>query len=277
MSTYNEIISLSNFSYNINVVSMNKLGNNKKFPNAEHNWYSTTSKKLPHWNYNRIWYVTKGSAYVKTTFGNFNLEENHAYFIPGGCIISTHCPNYMEQYYVDFMSYSSLIPMETLFNFVHIKNDCPHVLAILKLLMPLYNDNSPLSVLKTTSYMNALISEFILDIALTQNKTNRFLPILDYINTHKNTTVSELSEIFHYNAEYFSRLFKSTFGISPQTYIINKRIIEAKHLLWTTDFSITYIANLCGYNNPLNFSNAFKSKVGLSPSVFRNFIKSNNY
>lgn len=45
--------------------------------------------------------------------------------------------------------------------------------------------------------------------------------------------------------------------------------MRPKHLLMNTSFSINEIAQKVGYNYPSNFINAFKKKVGISPSKFR--------
>ena len=52
-------------------------------------------------------------------------------------------------------------------------------------------------------------------------------------------------------------------------YILNVRIRNAQTLLETTDYSISDIAALIGYDNPMYFSRLFRKAKGLSPSKYR--------
>ena len=52
-------------------------------------------------------------------------------------------------------------------------------------------------------------------------------------------------------------------------YLMNLRIDRAKHLLATTDLSISQIADKVGFEDYRNFSLAFKKFEKNTPSVFR--------
>lgn len=74
---------------------------------------------------------------------------------------------------------------------------------------------------------------------------------------------------FHY--DYLRKLFKKEVGITPLEYVTNLRMKKAETMLattWTTDYSVSEIAVLCGYEDALYFSRVFKKHFGCSPSVF---------
>ena len=56
---------------------------------------------------------------------------------------------------------------------------------------------------------------------------------------------------------------------SPMQYILSIRINNAVSLLETTDYNVTEISNIVGYDNPLYFSRIFKKQKGVSPSEYR--------
>lgn len=57
--------------------------------------------------------------------------------------------------------------------------------------------------------------------------------------------------------------------MTPMQYIISVRMTNAQQLLGTTEYNITEIASVVGYDNPLYFSRLFKKQTGLSPTEYR--------
>ena len=91
------------------------VGNKAIHPEVEHAWNMTLTRKFMDWNCERFWVVTKGSGHVVTTFGEFDVHEGHAYYIPASAIIQTNCDDFMEQYYINFVTTSKL-PLQSLYN-----------------------------------------------------------------------------------------------------------------------------------------------------------------
>lgn len=67
---------------------------------------------------------------------------------------------------------------------------------------------------------------------------------------------------------YFSELFKKTYHMSPVKLVTKMRIDYAKELLVTSRYSMTEIAELCGFDNAYYFSTVFKKQTGFSPSKY---------
>ena len=68
---------------------------------------------------------------------------------------------------------------------------------------------------------------------------------------------------------HFSRLFKSTTGLSPSRYFIRLRMAKARQLLRETKRSIIDIGLEVGYTSASHFSQAFRKEVGLTPHDYR--------
>ncbi len=81
--------------------------------------------------------------------------------------------------------------------------------------------------------------------------------------------LSRISDLFHISESYFSFLFKKTVGVNFSTYLEQVRMMQAKHLLETTDIKIADLYVAVGYNNLTSFRRAFKKKYGVAPNALR--------
>lgn len=82
---------------------------------------------------------------------------------------------------------------------------------------------------------------------------------------------------FDYNAlcastgisySYFKRLFIAKYGMPPVKYLTHLRLEYAKELLITGRYSVSEIAEQCGYENVYYFSGVFKKNIGVSPKKY---------
>ncbi len=79
----------------------------------------------------------------------------------------------------------------------------------------------------------------------------------------------EAARQMNLSISYFQHLYKDFFGNSIHKDITFARIQQAAHLLEHTDYSVSEIARLCGYDNTEHFSRSFKKHKGTSPRSFR--------
>lgn len=108
---------------------------------------------------------------------------------------------------------------------------------------------------------------------LTRNASGELeKEILLYIqdNYHDNIGLAELSEHFHLSEKYMSRLFSERFHMTLTQYVNYVRLRYARHLLESTDLSVTEIAMKSGYQNVSYFIRRFSSAMGESPLRYRN-------
>ena len=74
---------------------------------------------------------------------------------------------------------------------------------------------------------------------------------------------------FHY--DYLRKLFKKETGLTPLEYMTTLRMKKAENLLsamWNRQYSVSEVAQMCGYEDALYFSRVFKKNFGMSPSNF---------
>ena len=68
---------------------------------------------------------------------------------------------------------------------------------------------------------------------------------------------------------HFSRQFKATYGETPYTYLMTRRIERAKALLRQGDLSVTDVCMAVGCTSLGSFSARFNELVGETPSAYR--------
>lgn len=92
-----------------------------------------------------------------------------------------------------------------------------------------------------------------------------------YFRMHYNKPISieDYAVSHNMSISWFIQNFRQYANTTPAQYVQSLRLTNAKMLLETTNYNITEIANLVGYENPLYFSRFFRKQCGMSPSQFR--------
>lgn len=106
---------------------------------------------------------------------------------------------------------------------------------------------------------------------MPSEKEQMIQPAIDAINrdfTKNDLSVKALAEMCGISEAYFRRIFTDKFSVSPKEYIISLRIEYAKRLLQSAQFSVSEVAQLCGYFEPCHFSREFTKYTGVSPRTY---------
>lgn len=100
---------------------------------------------------------------------------------------------------------------------------------------------------------------------------------VEYFRIHYNKPVSieDYAASHNISVSWFIQNFKQYTNTTPAQYVQLLRTTNAKSLLETTNYNVSEISNLVGYENPLYFSRFFKKQFGVSPSQFRKQLLSN--
>lgn len=120
------------------------------------------------------------------------------------------------------------------------------------------------------------------NLSVSQN-TNSILSrdcaqIKDYLDSNyaQNITLDSLAAITHMNKYYMAHAFTKYTGMSPISYLMQKRIQEGKSLLESTTYSIAEISAMLGFSSQSYFSQAFKKAAGITPIQYRISFRKKN-
>ncbi|AZK46394.1 response regulator [Paenibacillus lentus] len=86
---------------------------------------------------------------------------------------------------------------------------------------------------------------------------------------HENISLKSIAAIFYMNPVYLGQLFRKTYGVYFNDFLLRLRIGEAKRLLRQTDLRIYEVADRVGFSNPDYFVTQFEKLEKLTPSEYR--------
>ena len=103
-----------------------------------------------------------------------------------------------------------------------------------------------------------------------RDEYERLLPakkLLDaeYMNSQ---STAELAGLCGMSVTSFRRMFTKLFAMPPVEYRMNKRILRAKDLLLSGQYSVSEASREVGFTDPNYFTRVFRAREGVSPSEF---------
>ena len=106
----------------------------------------------------------------------------------------------------------------------------------------------------------------------------KYLRARIFSSLNERWTVARMAETVGYSPSRFNTIYHTVYGISPTADLIEARVNRAKNLLLLEDLSVEKIGEWLGYQNTTHFIRQFKSRVGVSPSVYRkNYLNEGEY
>lgn len=107
--------------------------------------------------------------------------------------------------------------------------------------------------------------------ALPVSKRREVTEACKYVsmNLGKRITLEEVAAHLHMNPSYFSRFFKKETGLTFIEYVTDRKIDRAKELLDQTNYYVSEICEMLGYDNQSYFIKTFKAQTGLTPTEYR--------
>lgn len=135
-----------------------------------------------------------------------------------------------------------------------------------------------LSDVKKRELVLSALGELISSYMIVYRSNSEFSEPVDQIRSviirnyaQPDFALDEAIRAMPFNYDYLRKLFKKEMGVTPLEYMTNLRMKKAETMLtamWTKDYSVSEIAQLCGFEDALYFSRVFKKHFGCSPSIF---------
>jgi AraC family transcriptional regulator len=81
--------------------------------------------------------------------------------------------------------------------------------------------------------------------------------------------IDEVARFAGLSVSHFSRVFRQTFGTTPHSYVMGRRIDLAQTLMLSTERTLADIAITCGMADQAHFTRCFRRKTGATPREWR--------
>jgi len=127
------------------------------------------------------------------------------------------------------------------------------------------------------SLLYKILAEIQKENYIPENQYKAIKPAMEYIHEHflhGKIVIADLADLCRISESYLKKLFHKKFGVPPTRYIIQRKIHYACDLLQAERYTITQVAEACGYSNVYFFSRQFKEYMGVSPTIFMEKYKS---
>ncbi|WP_051599301.1 AraC family transcriptional regulator [Metaclostridioides mangenotii] len=262
--------------------------------------------KVMHWHEEvQFILVLKGIVHIQTVNHSCDLKAGEAIFINKGVLhqitekLDCHYRSFIfPEYFFTFYSGSSMAennvlpltnsPSLPLIIFKSTELWQTLVLTMLSELNQLVNSKDnikfyeyQLSIRLVNIWFTIISNIEIPSLELSKinnSKQERMQTFLSFINTHfeKNISLNDISKSAHVSRAECNRCFKSILQTTPYKYLLGYRLNKSIELLKTTDYSITEIACMIGFNHTSHYIKYFKQKMMMTPLEFRRALSSSS-
>jgi len=237
---------------------------------------------FPH---NCIHYVVEGYGYLKIKDQLFSLSAGQTFFIPHGNSAAYWSGGGGWKYiWINFDEWEFFgeILQKTAFSLQSPVCDTTEEQRqlfekIRSLKWKLRNGNRYQTIGLTVELLASFIETYPSTAQLQEDAS--FKSLISFIDNNfyrKDMDLELLTRATGYSRSTLYERFHKEMNCTPGEYIRRRRMMRARHMLYTTDLPIRLIAASVGYEDPLYFSRIFHGEMGYSPSRHRAACRAND-
>lgn len=226
-------------------------------------------------NFHDLTFIVGGQADYYVNGKKFTVEKGDMIYIPPGCVREAHSnkENPMHSYAFNFKlspSNDQHLPFQTVTkNLLTVE-----VLGYAKEFIQVWMTKQPGYEIQARGLF-LLILHRLLSVSLLRNGSmqsdDRIAKVRAYITEHysDDLDLETIAAIVGLHPVYISKLFKQDTGYSFKQFLNLIRVNNAEMMLIAGGFTISEVAERCGFEDISYFSNVFKSIKGYPPSSVR--------
>ena len=225
-------------------------------------------------NINILYLVTRGTGVLRIRDRSFSLSRGSLFLVLSGNFYEIDGSDDFEYIYISFLGLSS----SKRFAALNLGREEPvrdgfgdMIDFWLDALRRLNHVNSNLLTECVLLYTFSYLCDGSQPASGLHKREDSFEAMLDYVDRHytdPDISLKKIAGLFCYTPKYASRLFKKHMDTGFNAYVSALRIQYALTLIQEGERSVARLAESCGFSDAMYFSNVFKKRMGISPSVF---------
>ena len=221
-------------------------------------------------------YVQSGSAEYRFFTGErITIVDSDVLFLSPNCAYSIATEKEFKHYTVNFDIHEDSSNLSALGNpycLLQGKN-LDQIERILKELIGAWTPQKAGYEMRSIGYLYELLSQFYFEYTKEQNSVlyQRLLPAKEYIEQHfkDHITLEQLAFISNMSVTNFRREWKKIYSEAPIQYRDSIRLYYAKEYLNSGYYTVSEIAEKCGFDDVSYFVRFFKKQTGLTPGAYK--------
>ncbi|MBW5445812.1 helix-turn-helix domain-containing protein [Cohnella sp. CFH 77786] len=224
-------------------------------------------------DFHDLTFIVEGKSHYFVNGVKHTIEAGDVVYIPVGSVREAHTfkDNPMHSYAFNFKwlaGRTDPLPLQTVTKNVITSE----LIGYFKQFTQVWMSKQPGYVMQSRALFMLIVHRLL---TITNRNTSllkadqRVNQVLEYVAEHypEELDLSGMAEIVNLHPVYLGKLFKKNMGCSFKEYLNMIRVNHAEMLLSTGGFSVTQVAERCGFRDISYFSNVFKSVKGYPPST----------
>ena len=131
-------------------------------------------------------------------------------------------------------------------------------------------------------FLLSAIGNLLISYLIAFSERKEFSPVVETVRSEILKGVSDCTfslddalKKLPLNYDYIRKTFKKETGTTPHGYLLKERMTLAQQIISSgisnrfSPYSVSQIAEACGFSDPLYFSRVFKKYFGVSPSEYK--------
>lgn len=219
-------------------------------------------------------FICKGSLTFQTEGMTFQAKENDVVLLDCRAPHRYFCEDHAEFYWFHFFGSSSSEYVDYLLSQRGALYSGPQIGSLRQSFDNIFRQAG--TAIVNEHLISREISSIFCSLATSQRSSalihSPIVPVLTYISMHFSEPVDldQMAEMCMISKPHLIRLFKKELNCTPHDYLLDFRLRQAKQFLTATSHTVEEIAEECGFNSVSHFSRAFRKRIHMTPSEFRN-------
>lgn len=220
-----------------------------------------------------LMYYQYGDSYITFNGDRIRMQAGDILYLPKGILNADYCVEVAEKFalYNVYFDTNDIMPKTP----IHIRNVTNEIGAVYEKLYNKWLEKQDGYYYQSIQYFFRIL-ELLKKHKMKYNTNANFSQLTSaekYISMHycePNFEYNKLHKIANISYSYFNRLFNDKYGMPPVKFVSNLRVKRACELLSNNTFTVTQVAEMCGYENVYYFSAVFTKAMGMPPGKFKN-------